>query len=106
MQGLGGAVKYFKGSVDSMLIATALPFMATLAAMVRNAADLLVKFQTLSPAVQRFAAVLVAVLAVAGPLLVMLGVMATGLAALMSPLAWSLRGWCCSVQRWRPTGAP
>ena len=92
MQGLGGAVKYFKGIIDSMLIATALPFMATLAGMVRNAADLLAKFQTLSPAVQRFAAVLLAVLAVAGPLLVMLGVMATGLAALMSPIGLVIAG--------------
>lgn len=92
MQGLGGAVKYFKGSIDSMLIATALPFMATLAGMVRNAADLLTRFTTLSPAVQRFAAVLVAVLAVVGPLLVMLGVMATGLAALMSPVGLVIAG--------------
>lgn len=92
MQGLGGAVKYFKGSIDSMLIATALPFMATLAAMVRNAADLLTRFATLSPAVQRFAAVLLGVLAVAGPLLVMLGVMATGLAALMSPIGLVIAG--------------
>jgi hypothetical protein len=66
--------------------------MATLAAMVRNAADLLTRFTTLSPAVQRFAAVLVAVLAVAGPLLVMLGVMATGLAALMSPIGLVIAG--------------
>lgn len=92
MRGLGGAIEYFKGAVDSVLIGAALPFTDQLGSMIRKAADLLSGFTTLSPEVQRFAAVLVATLAVAGPLLVILGTMATALAALMSPIGLVIAG--------------
>ncbi len=92
MRGLGGAVEYFRGAVDSLLIESALPFAETLALMIRRAADLLERFTELSPGVQRFAAVLLGVLVVAGPLLVVLGTMATALAALMSPVGLVIAG--------------
>jgi TP901 family phage tail tape measure protein len=92
MKGLGGAIEYFKGSVDSLLIGAALPFLDTLGGMVRKAADLLTSFTTLSPSVQRFAAILLATLAVTGPLLLLLGGMATALAALMSPIGLAIAG--------------
>ena len=66
MDGLAGAVEYFKGAIDSLLISTAMPYLDTLAGMIRGAADLATRFQDLPPSVQRFAAVLTAVLAVGG----------------------------------------
>lgn len=90
MKGLKGAVEYFKGSVDSLLIGTALPWLETLGDMVRGAADLLSTFGTLSPQTQKFAVVLAAVAAAAGPLLIILGSMVTALAALMSPIGLAI----------------
>ena len=92
MKGLGGAVKYFKGSVDSMLIGTALPWLDMLGSIIRGAADMATSFGTLSPQVQKFAVVMAAVLAAAGPLLLILGGIATALAALMSPIGLAIVG--------------
>ncbi len=86
MKGLGGAFEYFKGTVDSVLIGAALPFTEMLGGWVRGAADALTAFTTLSPGVQQFGAVLLAVVAVGGPLLMLLGTMSTALAGLMSPV--------------------
>ena len=58
--------------------------------MVRGAADLLSTFGTLSPQTQKFAVVLAAVAAAAGPLLIILGSMVTALAALMSPIGLAI----------------
>lgn len=39
MQGMAGAIEYIKGSIDSFLISTALPFLDTLSGIVRQVAD-------------------------------------------------------------------
>jgi TP901 family phage tail tape measure protein len=86
MKGLGGAIEYFKGTIDSLLIGSALPFMETLSGMVRGAADFLSGISSLPPQMQQFGAVLLVVVAAAGPLLMMLGTMATALAGLLTPV--------------------
>lgn len=92
MKGLGGAIEYFKGSIDSLLIGAALPFMETLSGMVRGAADLLAGIGELPPEMQQFGAVLLVVVAAAGPLLLMLGTMATALAGLLTPVGLVIAG--------------
>lgn len=92
MKGLGGAIEYFKGSIDSLLIGSALPFMETLAGMVRGAADFLSGISELPPEMQQFGAVLLVVVAAAGPLLLMLGTMATALAGLLTPVGLVIAG--------------
>ena len=92
MKGFGGAIEYFKGTIDSLLIGTALPWLDTLGNMVRGAADLIGSFGKLSPQVQTFGVVLAVALAAAGPLLIVLGTMATALAALMSPIGLAILG--------------
>lgn len=92
MKGFGGAIEYFKGTIDSLLIGTALPWLDTLGGMVRGAADLIGGFGKLSPQVQTFGVVLAVALAAAGPLLIVLGTMATALAALMSPIGLAILG--------------
>jgi TP901 family phage tail tape measure protein len=87
MSGLSGAIQYFKGSIDSLLIKTATPYLEMLSQMIRGAADLFTRFSSLPRSVQRFAAVLTGVLAVGGPLLIILGTMATGLALLLGAVA-------------------
>lgn len=86
MAGLGGAMEYFKGSIESLLIGAALPFMDALSGMVRGAADLLSQLGTLTPEQQRFAAILGAVAAAAGPVLWALGAITGALGTLLSPL--------------------
>jgi TP901 family phage tail tape measure protein len=86
MKGLGGAIEYFKGTLDSVLIGSASPFLDTLNSMIRTGADLLGQITTLPPEMQMFGAALLGVAAVAGPLLLTFGAMSTALAGLLSPI--------------------
>lgn len=92
MKGLGGAIEYFKGSIDSFLIGAALPFTETLGNFIRSAADLISGIANLPPHIQRFGAILLFVVAAGGPLLVTLGVMTTALAGLLSPIGLLVAG--------------
>lgn len=73
MSGLAGAVEYFKGSVDSFLISTALPFLDSLSGLVRGAADLISAFGALPTPIKNAALAIAGGLAVIGPALVGLG---------------------------------
>lgn len=73
MSGLAGAVEYFKGSVDSFLISTALPFLDSLSGLVRAAADLISAFGALPAPIKNAALAITGGLAVIGPTLVALG---------------------------------
>ncbi len=92
MKGLGGALQYFKGTLDSVMIQSASPFLDTTNGMVRGAADLIAQVTTLPAPVQQFGAVLLAVAAAAGPLLIILGTMTSALAGLMSPIGLAIAG--------------
>jgi TP901 family phage tail tape measure protein len=69
MKGFGGAVEYLKGSIDSFLIETALPFLDSLSGIVRSAADMLTTFGELPEPVRNTALAIGAILAAAGPVL-------------------------------------
>ncbi len=86
MKGLGGAIEYFKGTIDSLMVESASPFLDTLNAGVRGAADLIAQVTQLPAPMQQFGAVLLAVAAAAGPVLIMLGTMTTAMAGLLSPI--------------------
>lgn len=92
MNGLAGAIEYLRGSIDSLLISSATPFLDTMASMVRGAADLLTSITQLPPEVQRFGAVMLMAVAAAGPLLMILGTMTSALAGLLSPIGLVIAG--------------
>lgn len=85
MKGIAGAVEYFKGSVDSFLIATALPFLDSLSSLVIGAADLLSAFSALPAPVKNATLAFVAGLAATGPLILTLGALASALAFVLTP---------------------
>jgi TP901 family phage tail tape measure protein len=88
MKGLGGAVEYFKGSLDSFLIETALPFLNSLGGIIRGAADALTAFNKLSPAIKNAALAFAVVLAAAGPLLMAISAIGSAVALLSNPVGW------------------
>ena len=63
MQGFGGAMEYLKGSIDSFLISTALPFLDNLSGIVRTAADAITSLGGLPEPVRNAALAFGAVLA-------------------------------------------
>lgn len=69
MRGLAGAVEYFKGTMDSLMIDTATPWLDTLSQMIRGAADLIAKFGELPPKVQQAAVMFGVAAMLAGPFL-------------------------------------
>jgi TP901 family phage tail tape measure protein len=94
MKGMAGAIEYFKGSVDSFLISTALPFLDSLSGIVRMAADGITALGSLPEPIQRTGLIVAGVAAAAGPALVGMGtalkvaaVGASGLSAALGFLA-------------------
>lgn len=86
MKGLNGAIEYLKGSIDSFLIETALPFLDSLGGIIRQVADAITWFGQLPEPVTNAALALGAVLAVAGPLMLAIGLLGTVLGAVLSPI--------------------
>lgn len=70
MKGLSGAIEYFKGTLDSLMISTGTPWLDMLSKMVRGSADLISKFSELPAPVQQGAVVFGIATAAAGPLMV------------------------------------
>ena len=104
MKGLGGALEYLKGSIESTLIGAALPWTEMLGNMLRWVGDLVSGFGTLSPTVQQIAVVLGVAAAAAGPLLIgismmlpALGLLGGVLAALVSPLGLVAAGFAAVI---------
>lgn len=87
MKGLSGGIEYLKGSVDSFLIGAALPFLDSITNILIKVADAVTAFGALPPSVLNTALAFGAVLAVTGPLLVAIGLIAPGLAALAPAFA-------------------
>jgi TP901 family phage tail tape measure protein len=93
MKGLNGAIEYLKGSIDSFLINAALPFLESKAEMIRKVADLITAFGALPEPIKNTAISIAAVLAAAGPLLLigsklipMFSLLGTVLGAIASPI--------------------
>lgn len=72
MKGFNGAIEYLKGSIDSFLIGTALPFLDSFGGLVRAAADGITAFGGLSQPVKNAALAFAAVLAAIGPTLLVI----------------------------------
>lgn len=86
MKGLTGAIEYLKGSVDSFLIETALPFLDSLGGIIRQVADAITWFGQLPAPVKNAALAFAAVLAVVGPLMLAIGLLVPVLGAILSPI--------------------
>lgn len=84
MKGLAGAIEYFKGTLDSLMIETSLPWLEQLSQMVRGAADLIAKFGELDSAVQRNVVIFLAIAAAVGPVLIYVGMLFTGIGSIVS----------------------
>src|SRR3990167_11287867 len=87
MKGLSGALEYFRGTLDTILISSGAPWLDMLNGMVRGSADLLAKVGELPEPVQKIGVALGAVAAVSGPLLIAVGSMANGVSALSALFA-------------------
>lgn len=85
-KGFNGAMEYFKGTMESLLIEVLLPFLDTLSGGLRWIADLVALFTQLPRPVQYAALAFLAVLAAIGPVLLALSGVATVLGLLLSPI--------------------
>lgn len=92
MQGFNGAIKYLSGSIDSFYIATVKPFLDTLAEYPIAFADFVTSLSGVSTEVRNAALAFLAVLAVAGPVLLAITGIGTVLGALLSPIGLIILG--------------
>jgi len=86
MKGFGGAMEYLKGSIDSFLISTALPFLDNLSGIVRTVADAITNLGNLPQPLKDAALAFGAVLAAAGPVLLALAGIAAVIGFITSPI--------------------
>ena len=87
MKGLSGAILYFQGTLDSMMISTAIPWLNQLADLVRGTADWIAKFGELDPAIQKTVVTLVALAAAVGPVLIYSGMLVSAIGSITQALA-------------------
>jgi len=86
MKGIAGAVEYFKGSLDSFLIGSALPYLDMVGNMIRSGADLITSFGSIPAPIQQAVIAFGTVLAAAGPVMLALAGVATALGFVLSPI--------------------
>ena len=86
MKGVGGAIEYLKGSIDSFLIGAALPYMAVIGNIIRSGADMLTAFSALPQPVMDAAVAFGAVLAAAGPVMLAITGITAAIGFLLSPI--------------------
>lgn len=100
MQGMAGAIEYIKGSVDSFLISTALPFLDTLSGIVRQVADAITWLGGLPEPLKNAALAFAGVMAAAGPVLLAISGIGTALTFLLSPLGLVVVGAAALAAAW------
>lgn len=86
MKGFNGAIEYVKGSIDSFLIETALPFLDSFSWLIRYVGDAVTGLGKLPDPLKNAALAFLAVLAVAGPVLLAITGVGAVLGALLSPV--------------------
>jgi TP901 family phage tail tape measure protein len=86
MQGLRGGIEYLKGSIDSFLIGTAMPFLGMLGGLARSAGDAITAFGALPQPIIDATLAFAGVLAAAGPLMLTLAGVAKAFAFLTGPV--------------------
>lgn len=87
MSGLAGALDYFKGTLDSVLIQGGTPWLEMLGNLVRGAADLIAQFGNLPAPMQKGIVVFLAIIAVVGPLIVIIGTLVSSIGAIVGAFA-------------------
>jgi len=100
MKGFNGAIEYLKGSIDSFLIGTALPFLDMFGGLVRYVADTVTWFGQLSQPVKNAALAFAGVLAAAGPLMMALSYIGPMIAALFNPITLVILGVAALAAAW------
>ena len=86
MKGLAGALEGLKSQVETVLLDAAEPFLGFLEELARGLADLVPKITELDPNIRNAALAFGAVLAAAGPAILMFGALATAIGFLLSPI--------------------
>jgi TP901 family phage tail tape measure protein len=82
-KGLAGAIEYFQGTIESLMIEASAPWLEQLAAMVHGAADLIAKFGDLPAEVQKNIVIFAALAAAVGPVLVYFGIIVSSIGSLI-----------------------
>ena len=86
MKGLSGALQGLQSQIETVLLEVAEPFLGVLEGLARNLADLVPKITELDPNIRNAAVAFGAVLAAAGPVLLIIGALAGAFAFLASPI--------------------
>lgn len=86
MKGLAGAIEYIKGSIESVLIEVALPFLDFLSNTIRRVADTITQFTKLPTPIRNAVLAFLAVMAAIGPVALALGSLGGIFGALFSPI--------------------
>ena len=84
MKGLAGAIEYFKGTIDTLMVETATPWLAQLSEIIRKTADWIAKFGELDPVIQKNVIIFLALAAAAGPVLLYAGMLISIVGSLIS----------------------
>lgn len=92
MEGFWGAIELLRGNIDTLLGSQASPFLDTLTDIATRAANAVEKISTLPEKIQRFGAVALGAVVLAGPLLLLLGGMVTAAAGLFSMTGLAILG--------------
>ena len=92
MKGMRGAMEYLQGSIDSFLIGAALPYLNALGDFVRMGADALSAFSALPRPIMDAAVAFGAVLAAAGPLMLLISGITAAIGFLLSPVGLLVAG--------------
>lgn len=91
-QGLGGAMEELKSQLETIFLKLATPMLGTLEGLAEVLSSVLNRISQLNPNVLAGAGAFLAVLAVVGPLLVTLGMIAGAIAFLISPIGLVIAG--------------
>lgn len=84
MKGLSGSIEYFKGTLDTLMIQSATPWLDQLGTIIRMTADWIAKFGELDPAVQKNIVIMAALVAAVGPVLIYGGLLVSSIGSIVS----------------------
>lgn len=87
MKGLSGAIEYARGTLNTLMIQSATPWLDMLSQMIRNTVDWIAKFGELDPAIQKTVVTLVALAAAVGPVLIYSGMLVSAIGSITQALA-------------------
>ncbi len=92
MKGLRGALEGLKSQIETLMLSVLTPFLPMLEGIVRDIAEFAGGLVNLNPEILKWGVIIVAAVAAAGPFLILLGAIATGLSAILSPIGLIILG--------------